>query len=96
MNENKKIIYEKLKYFLISVITIIILYIIYFIYSEIILSVSDKILILFVFGAFTTELIFYFSIVRKYEFIGDMEIVNILYKNISVKYNFLNTINKQA
>lgn len=96
---NKLILFEKLKYFLIPIISIIILCIIYFIVSYIkyginnntdkyrYLSVSDWILIFFVFGAFTTELIFYFSIVRKHEFTGDMEIINILYTSIAKNFN---------
>lgn len=46
-------------------------------------SKSDLILILFVICAFTTEIAFFFLMVKKYEFIGDMEIINFLYKNVS-------------
>lgn len=91
MEINKLILFQKLKYFLIPILIIIILLTIYIIYSnnknDKSLSVSNKILIFFVLFAFTTELIFYFTIVNNYQFTGDIEILNILYKSIASNFN---------
>ena len=57
--------------------------------SKITLSLSDKILILFVLGAFTTELLFFFGMVNRYEFVGDHEISSVLYNNFAKQYNTL-------
>ncbi len=57
--------------------------------SDFTLSLSDKVLILFVLGAFSTELLFFFGMVKNYEFIGDFEIVKIIYNQFAKKYNSL-------
>lgn len=54
------------------------------------LKPSDKILILFVLFAFSTELLFFFGLVQQHEFVGDMEILNIIYKRFAINYNKLN------
>lgn len=104
---NRKIIWLKLKPFLIfifSIVLVSLLLIILFSINQVqsklnisqsrvknlTLSLSDKVLVLFVLGAFSTELLFFFGMVKKYEFIGDMEILNSLYKNVVNHYNNIN------
>ena len=104
---NRKIIWLKLKPFLIfifSIVLVSLLLIILFSIKQVqtklniseskaqslTLSLSDKVLVLFVLGAFSTELLFFFGMVKKYEFIGDMEILNILHKNFAKHYNKIN------
>ena len=104
---NRKIIWLKLKPFLIfifSIVLVSLLLIILFSIKQVqtklniseskaqslTLSLSDKVLVLFVLGAFSTELLFFCGMVKKYEFIGDMEILNILHKNFAKHYNKIN------
>jgi hypothetical protein len=99
---NRKIIWLKLKPILIPVFVITgLMFIILIIFSfkrtnnllpdylkdKFSLSLSDKILVLCVVGAFSTELLFFFGMVNNYEFIGDYEILNIVYKSFAKNYN---------
>lgn len=103
---NRKIIWLKLKPFLITVFTIITLSFIALIFFSVpkiqrkfkmspniinnyTLSLSDKILIIFVLGAFSTELLFFFGMVKNYEFVGDFEVIKIIYNKFVKKYNLL-------
>jgi hypothetical protein len=47
---------------------------------------SDTAVLSLIVGAYATELMFYFGIVRQYEFYGDMQLVNKLYSNVYDKY----------
>ena len=104
---NRKIIWIKLKTFLLTVgiiIMISLLFIILFSFkrvqtklniskeraSSLTLSLSDKVLILFVLGAFSTELLFFFGMVNRYEFVGDIEIINSIYRYFAKHYNKIN------
>jgi hypothetical protein len=103
---NRKIIWLKLKPFLITVFTIITLSFITLIFFSVpkiqrkfnispniidnyTLSLSDKVLIMFVLGAFSTELLFFFGMVKNYEFVGDFEVIKIIYNQFTKKYNSL-------
>jgi len=110
---NRKIIWIKLRPFLIFIFSIVLISLLLLILfsiksvqsklftsedgginkmtiNKMTLSLSDKVLVLFVLGAFSTELLFFFGMVKKYEFIGDMEIINLIYKNFAKHYNKIN------
>jgi hypothetical protein len=104
---NRKIIWIKLKPFLIFIFSIVLVSLLLIILfsmkkvqsklnisesniKDLTISLSDKVLILFVLGAFSTELLFFFGMVKKYEFVGDMEILNASYKNFTKHYNNIN------
>lgn len=104
MELNKKIIWLKLKSILIPVFVILGVFLVILIIfsfnktknllsvnlqSKFSLSLSDKILVICVIGAFTTELLFFFGMVDKYEFVGDYEIANDIYKSFAKNYNNL-------
>lgn len=106
MRLNRKIIWLKLKPFLITIFTIVLLSLIVIILFTLkpiqkrfnisqnkidnyTLSLSDKVLVLFVLGAFSTELLFFFGMVKKYEFVGDHEIINLMFNQFAKKYNSL-------
>tara|TARA_Y100000589_G_C27166947_1_gene635157 strand:- start:1240 stop:1830 length:591 start_codon:yes stop_codon:yes gene_type:complete len=102
---NRKIIWIKLQPFLIFIFSIVLVSLLLIIIfstksvqsklkwnnmSDYTLSLSDKVLILFVLGAFSTELLFFFGMVNRYEFIGDMEILNLTYRKFAKHYNNIN------
>jgi hypothetical protein len=92
---NRKIIWYQLRPILIVIFSIILISLLFIIYysltsnknEKLKFSTSDKILVLLVIGAFTTELLFFFGIVKKHEFIGDIEIFNSVYKRVANSYN---------
>jgi hypothetical protein len=103
---NRKIIWIKLKNFLIVIFTIVGISLVgslifKFKYwrdlfhidsnteDDWTISLSDQILILFVLGAFSTELLFFFGLVDTYEFVGDYESVNGVFKSMIEYYNKL-------
>jgi hypothetical protein len=72
---NIKLFIDKMLWWFIVLITMILLNIVYIVFYKVEFSKPDLMLVIFVLSAFVAEIIFYVVVIKEWKFIGDNEIM---------------------